>query len=153
MVQVKAEEAGSTSIYEQDYVRWIEQQVELLHEGSLESLDVPNLIDELGDLAINHKHALESNLVVVLKHLLKYHYQPDRRSRSWLSSIREHRRRIRRIILGSPSLRPYAATVFADAYAEGRLQAADETALPAEGFLAAAPWTLEQVLDPDFLPD
>jgi hypothetical protein len=83
------------SLYERDYCLWVEEQARLLRERSLGDLDVVNLIDEIEDLAIDRKHAVTSNLIVVLKHLLKHQFQPRRRSRSRLSSIPEHRRRLR----------------------------------------------------------
>ena len=86
-----------TPLYERDFCRWIDEQVRLLKDDRLEQLDVINLIAEIEDLGIHEKKAVQSDLVVVLKHLLKYQFQPRRRSRSWLSSIAEHRRRLRNI--------------------------------------------------------
>ena len=90
---------------------------------------------------------------MVLKHLLKYQYQPRRRSRSWLSSIVEHRRRLRDDLATSPSLRGYAREQFEQCYQDGRRQALIETGLAEEAIPRAAVCTLEQTLDPDFLPD
>jgi hypothetical protein len=84
----------------------------LLRAGELERLDVGNLVEELEDLSISRKHAVTSALVVVLKHLLKHQYQPRRRSRSWLSTLAEHRRRLRTEFEHAPSLRPYARAQF-----------------------------------------
>ena len=67
----------------------------------------------------HEKKAVKSNLVVVLKHLLKHQFQPRRRSRSWLSSIVEHRRRLRDDLATSPSLRGYAREQFEECYQDG----------------------------------
>jgi hypothetical protein len=88
-----------------------------------------------------------------LTHLLKYQFQPEERSTSWLGSIVEHRRRLRYDFEESPSLRPYAADAFADAYADAREQASAETGRPLRILPRSSPYTLEQVLDPRFLPD
>lgn len=96
---------------------------------------------------------MESSLLVVLKHLLKYQFQPRRRSRSWLSSIAEHRRRLRNDLATSPSLRPYARARFEQCYQDGRHQALVETGLAPTVLPDIAPYTLEQTLDPGFLPD
>jgi Domain of unknown function DUF29 len=142
-----------TPLYERDFCLWVEEQVRLLREGRLEQLDVVNLIDEIEALGIHEKRAVESNLVVVVKHLLKYQFQPRRRSRSWLSSIAEHRRRLRKEFQHAPSLRPYAHEQFEECYQDARRQALIETGL-APGALPSTPlYTLEQALDPDFLPD
>ncbi len=104
-------------------------------------------------MGIHEKKAVKSDLVVVLKHLLKYQFQPRRRSRSWLSSIAEHRRRLRSDLATSPSLRPYARERFEECYQDGRRQALIETGLAEEAMPRTPVYTLEQTLDPDFLPD
>ncbi|MBV8887721.1 MAG: DUF29 family protein, partial [Chroococcidiopsidaceae cyanobacterium CP_BM_RX_35] len=94
-----------TALYDHDFYAWISQQVGLLREGKLDQLDLPNLIEEIEDMGKSQKQALESNLKVVLMHLLKWKVQTDKRSNSWKSTIREHRRRISKQLKDSPSLR------------------------------------------------
>jgi Domain of unknown function DUF29 len=142
-----------TPLYERDFCLWVDEQVRLLREGRLQQLDVINLIDEIESLGIHEKKAVQSNLVVVLKHLLKYQFQPRRRSRSWLSSIAEHRRRLRTDFGTSPSLRPHARAQFEECYQDARRQALIETGLAADALPSTSPYTLEQALDPEFLPD
>jgi len=144
---------GEQSLYERDFNLWVEEQARLLKQGRLEQLDVANLVEEIEDLGTGEKKAVQSNLVVVLKHLLKQRFQPGRRSRSWLSSIAEHRRRLRNDLRSSPSLRPYARDVFEECYQDSRRQALIETGLEPDALPVAPPWSLEQTLDPDFLPD
>jgi Domain of unknown function DUF29 len=143
----------ATPLYERDFCLWVEEQARLLKEGRLEQLDVVNLIDEIESLAISRKHAVTSNLVVILNHLLKHQYQPRRRSRSWLASIAEHRRRLRKEFQHAPSLRGYTREQFEECYRDGRRQALIETGLPENALPSAPTYTLEQTLDPDFLPD
>ena len=147
------EDGPREDLYQRDYFLWVEEQVRLLRAGRLTHLDVLNLIDEVEDLGRSLKSALTSNLFVVLKHLLKHQFQPRRRSRSWLSSIAEHRRRLRNDLRGSPSLRGYARQRFAECYGDAREQARIETGLPAGAFPIEPPFDLNQALDPDFLPD
>lgn len=104
-------------------------------------------------MGIGAKKALKSNLVVLLLHLLKYRFQPRRRSRSWRAGIVEHRQRLRDDFRSSPSLRGYARDMFEEAYADARARALAETGLPVQRFPAEPPFTLEQVLDPKYLPD
>jgi Domain of unknown function DUF29 len=73
-------------LYERDFCLWVEEQARLLREGGLQQLDVANLIDEIEDLGINRKHAVTSNLVVILNHLLKHQFQPRRRGAGWRRS-------------------------------------------------------------------
>ena len=140
-------------LYERDFCLWVEEQVRLLREGALEHLDVANLADEIEDLGIGEKKAVKSNLVVVLMHLLKHQFQPRRRSRSWRASILEHRQRLRDDLRASPSLRNHARAVFEEAYADARARAITETGLAERTFPRTAAYTLDQTLDPDFLPD
>ena len=141
------------SLYERDFCLWVEEQAGLLRQGELERLDIANLVEEIEDLGIGEKKAIKSNLVVVLLHLLKHQFQPRRRSRSWRASILEHRQRLRDDLRTSPSLRGHAQAVFEEAYADARARAATETGLAARTFPAASPYTLDQTLDSDFLPD
>ena len=101
----------------------------------------------------SERRALESNLTVVLLHLLKYKYQPTHRSNSWLSSILEHRLRIKKQLSESPSLKPYLEQVFEECYKDGRLLAAVKTDLPVTNFPTSSPFTTEEALDIDHLPN
>jgi Domain of unknown function DUF29 len=141
------------SLYERDFCLWLEQQAALLREGRFDQLDTANLLEEIEAMGRKDKKAIESNLVVLLTHLLKYQFQPQHRSGGWRGSMVEHRRRLRYDFEESPSLRPHAAEVFARAYADAREQASAETGLPLRSFPKSSPYTLEQTLDPKFLPE
>jgi hypothetical protein len=140
-------------LYERDLHLWLEQQAALLRTGRLDELDVGNLVEEIEAMGRKERRAIKSNLVVLLTHLLKHQFQPDQRSTSWSASIVEHRQRLRDDFEESPSLRPYAAEVFARAYADARERASAETTLPLRTFPKASPYTLDQALDPRFLPE
>jgi hypothetical protein len=140
-------------LYERDFCLWLEQQATLLREGRFDELDLANLIEEIEAMARKDRKAIKSNLTVLLTHLLKYQFQPEQRSSGWRGSILEHRRRLRDDFEESPSLRAHAAEVFASAYADAREQASVETGLPLRTFPSSSPYTLEQTLDPKFLPD
>ena len=141
------------SLYERDFYLWVEQQAMLLREGRLDHLDVANLLDEVESMGRSEKRAIKSNLIVVLVHLLKYQLQPDQRSGSWRGSIVEHRRRLRDDLEDSPSLHGYAREFFHEAYHNAREQASVESGLPLRALPKSSPYTLDQTLDPEFLPD
>ncbi|MGF1518752.1 MAG: DUF29 domain-containing protein [Nodosilinea sp.] len=143
----------SATLYDSDYLRWLAETAERLRSGQLDQIDVLNLTEELDDLGRSEKRAVESNLEVLLRHLLKYQYQGDRRSNSWRFTILEHRDRIAKAFRDSPSLRPYFVSIYADCYTTARKKAAVETGLPLETFPEQVPFSPELVLDPDFLPD
>jgi len=142
-----------TNLYECDFNLWVEATAQLLREERLTELDVVNLLEEVESMGNSDKFALSSDLVVVLLHLLKWQYQPNKRTRSWEKSIAEHRRRIRKIFKSSPSLRNYFQQIFDECYLDARKQAKIETRLPLEHFPVNSPFTSQQVLDEDFLPE
>lgn len=156
MVSSKHPQLKSTenlSLYEQDFYLWIENTVNQLKIGQLLEVDWGNLIEEIESMGRSEKQALESNLIIVLLHLLKYKYQPDKRSNSWLSSIYEHRRRLRKALKSSPSLTPYYTEVLEECYQDARQEAALETGLTLEVFPVVCPFTPEATLDSEFLPN
>ena len=148
----KAAESSSPD-YDEDFCLWAERQATLLRAGDFEALDVENLIEEIEDMPRSDKHAIESNLVVVLKHLLKYTHQPERRSGSWEASILEHRRRIDRYLKTSPSLRRHLQSCFAECYVSARRQAAVETKMGLSVFPEDPEFDLADALDDDFWPE
>ncbi|MEH1871406.1 DUF29 domain-containing protein [Nostoc sp.] len=140
------------SLYEQDFYLWIQTTAELLKQGRLTELDLENLIDEIETMGRSEKRALESNLEVLLMHLLKYQIQTERRSKSWEYTILEHRRRVQKALVESPSLKPHFDQVFEESYQTARRLAVIETGLAIATFPEQSPFTLEQVLDSDFFP-
>ncbi|PZD73976.1 hypothetical protein C1752_01737 [Acaryochloris thomasi RCC1774] len=143
----------TSKLYDQDFAQWIDQTVQLLKEGKLDELDIKNLIEEVESLGRSDKRAMSSNLIIVILHLLKWRYQPEKRSGSWKGSIIEHRRRAKRLLKDSPSLRSYLESEFADCYANARLQAAGETGLDIKAFPVDCPYELEELLIDGFLPE
>ncbi|MEH2002016.1 MAG: DUF29 domain-containing protein [Nostoc sp.] len=144
---------SGSSLYEQDFYLWIQTTAELLKQGRLTELDLENLIEEIETMGRSEKRALESNLEVLLMHLLKYQIQTERRSKSWQYTILEHRRRVQKAFKESPSLKPYFEQVFDESYQTARRLAVIETGLDIATFPEQSPFTLEQVLDSDFLPE
>jgi hypothetical protein len=139
-------------LYDQDYCLWIENTVELLRLGELSKLDIPNLIEEIEDMSKKEKKALESNLEILLMHLLKYKYQPQKITNSWKFTIREHRNRIKKAFKYSPSLKRLFENVFEESYQQARKFTADETGLSIETFPQQCCFSLEEILDENYLP-
>ena len=143
---------NTTNLYDQDYYLWLKYTAQLIKEGKFSDVDVPKLIEELEDMGRSEKRAVKSNLVILLLHLLKYKYQPAKRTNSWKASIREHRRRLRDDFQVSPSLKRYFEEVFDQCYQDGREQAADETGLPLDTFPTESPFTISETLNSNYLP-
>ena len=67
------------SLYDTDYVAWLEEQVAHLRAGRLAALDVENVAEELESLMRSQRQQLENRLEVLILHLLKWDHQPDQR--------------------------------------------------------------------------
>lgn len=141
------------TLYDRDFNLWVNQTVNLLQTGEFNQLDVEHLIEEIQDMGSNRKDALESNLIRVLQHLLKWKYQPQRRSNSWKASITEHSLRINKMLKKSPSLKGYFEQVFSECYGDARLIASQETGLEISIFPVECPFEQVDVLNPQYLPE
>jgi Domain of unknown function DUF29 len=145
--------ATPTSLYERDYYHWLETTAQQLRDGNLAALDIPNLLEEIEDMGRSERRSVYSNLKILLLHLLKYRYQPEMCSNSWLASIVEHRQRINKAFKDSPSLKPHYGEVFAEAYEESRELAAAETGLSIDDFPIDCPFSSEAILRSGYLPE
>jgi hypothetical protein len=141
-----------TSVYETDFHAWTQQQAQFLQEGKWSCLDIPNLVEELESLGKQQRQELRSRLGILLGHLLKWEFQPSHRSKSWLATIREQRRQILLLLKESPSLQPYLQEAIEDGYQSALNLAVSETPLDYEDFPQECPYSLEQILNPEFPP-
>ena len=105
-----------SQLYETDFNLWLEQTVNHLKKGNLEALDLDNLIEEISDMGRNNRREVFVRLKVLLMHLLKWQYQPKKRTNSWINTIDEQREQLELIFRDSPSLKPYLADIFAECY-------------------------------------
>ncbi|MBD2384206.1 DUF29 domain-containing protein [Cylindrospermum sp. FACHB-282] len=144
---------GLSSLYRQDYELWLESTINQLRQHDFDNLDIDLLIEEIEEMGGSLKDALENNLIVILAHLLKWKYQPGHRSGSWRGSIKEHRRRINKSIQKHPSLSRYYETIFEECYPPALDWAVEETGLSQDIFPPQCPFTRQQVIDSQFLPD
>jgi len=142
----------SARLYETDFYGWIQQQAGVLKAGSFASLDLDNLIEEIESMGKSHQRALESRLEILLIHLLKWQYQPTRRTPGWAHTIREQRRRIAGHLKKNPSLAPRIPEVFDEAYDYAVPAASAETGMKETVFPKQCPWSFEQTMDEDFWP-
>lgn len=139
--------------YQTDYYGWTVEQAELLKAGDWQDLDIENLIEEVEAMGRSEKRALESRLIVLTTHLLKWQYQPVRRGKSWELTIKEQRLRIGKILRDNPSLRREVEACFLDVYPFAVIQAVKETGIGEQVFPTDCAWKLEQILNIEFLPD
>src|SRR5919106_4288377 len=126
----------NSELYEQDFFQWTQTTAALIRQGKWHEVDPAYVAEELESLGKRDRRELASRLQVLVMHLLKWHYQPERRSEghSWRSTIRTQRLQLRLLLRDSPSLRPQVPPFVADGYPAARAEACDETGLPETTF-------------------
>lgn len=147
-----------STAYETDFYTWTQEQAERLRQAAEKrpndptGLDWAHLADEVWELGLSLENELYHRYVVLLAHLLKWHFQPRLRGGSWRGTIKEQRRRIARLLRKNPGLKPVRAAEFGEAYGEAFERASDETGLPDGTLPVACPYSPEQAEDPSFWP-
>lgn len=144
----------ATSLYETDLYAWSQRQVELLRAEDFVEVDWNHLIEEIDSLGINQLNEVESRLIKLIMHLLKWHYQPEKRKtgRSWYLTIVHQRVRLERVLGKAPSLRARLPEIIGDVYPSAVKLAAAETRLPRTTFPSQCPYSPTQILDDEFFP-
>jgi Domain of unknown function DUF29 len=137
-------------LYDTDFNLWLETTAQLLRERQLNQIDYDNLIEEIEDMGNSQKDALESNLRILLMHLLKWEFQPEKRSNSWKYTIVEHCLRINKSFKKSPSLKKYFDDVFEESYQDARILASSETGISKDNFPVECPFAKENVLNSEY---
>lgn len=144
-----------TITYETDFAAWAAEQAGLLRAGLVNSIDFKNLAEEIEDMGRSTQRALENRLTVLICHLLKWKFQPERQGNSWLATIKEQRLRVKKLLTESPSLKSKLENdeFQADVWAYAVTAAVRETDLSPDTFPETAIWPMATVLQEDFLPE
>lgn len=144
---------SKTTLYNRDFLVWTQQQAECLKKGRWAELDVEHLVEELEALGRSEQKELGSYLQVLLMHLLKCQYQPERKTKSWVNTISNCRNQIQDCLEDTPSLQRFLENRewIQKYYRRARRDAANETQKPIETFPLECPFTIEQLLDPEFI--
>ena len=142
-----------SSLYDIDYNRWALEQAAALKAGRFQELDLIHLVEEIEDMSKRQRHAIKSQLIRLLFHLLKWQYQPTQRSANWVSSIQDARTEIDLIIEDSPSLQGYPTEVLESAYQKAWRKDPENPAIDPAQFPPTCPWTAAQVLADEFWPE
>ncbi|NCJ05246.1 DUF29 family protein [Synechococcales cyanobacterium C] len=141
------------NLYETDFYAWTLEQSKLLKEGDFKHLDLVNLVEEIESLGKQQRQELRSRLGVLIGHLLKWDYQPEKRSKSWRVTIREQRREILQLLKENPSLKPYLEEAITQAHESGLDLVVKETPLDYRDLPEHCPYTLDELFDPGFPTD
>ena len=138
--------------YDDDFVVWAEHQITLIRERQFAQLDIDNLLDELEFIVSSRKNAMKGRLRVLILHLLKCEYQPEKRSGSGVSTIVTQRREIEELIEENPSFERLLVSLAEPQFRKAVNDAVLETKLPRSAFPSALPYSPEQLLDHSFIP-
>jgi hypothetical protein len=132
--------------YNDDYAGWIEDTALAIEQGRFSEIDRAALAAEVRDLGKSERRELKSALEVLITHMLKTRYQPEKQTRSWALIIKVQRDDIADVLEESPSLRRELPALMEKAYRKARLRAADETGFEVEKFPELCEWTVAEVL-------
>lgn len=154
-------DADLERLYEEDFYAWTRAQAKALRQLARTRPNAPvdwkHLVEEVEDLGRSELHAVQSLLETVIEHLLKLQVSPaEEPRRGWMLTVRRARRELARRL--TPSLRRRLARDLPDHWQAGREAARFALELYGEHEAAArlperCPWTLAQLLDPDFWPE
>ena len=141
------------SLYERDFYQWGLYNAELLRQGRFSEIDVENIAEEIESLSKRDKRELRNRLKVLIMHLLKWQYQPKKRSKSWIRTISTQRSEIKVVLKDSPSLKHNIEIIINEAFEDSHLLFEGETGISKATLPETCPYTFEQLSDYDFLPE
>ncbi|MBE7183042.1 MAG: DUF29 domain-containing protein [Methylobacterium mesophilicum] len=148
----KVERIARLTPYEQDIARWSDEQASLIRAGRFDAVDRENIAEEIESLGRSDRREIRSRIGVILLHLLKWEFQPEKRKVGWRFTLREQRHQLEIIFEESPSLVAFARDVFERDYELAQTKAMDETGLPSTGVPQNCPYPFSNILDSDFFP-
>ncbi|MGE0037363.1 MAG: DUF29 domain-containing protein [Xanthobacteraceae bacterium] len=146
---VPAAEPASRA-YERDFYTWSQEQARLVREGRWDAVDRENVAEEIESLGRTEFAKLESALRVLLVHILKWDHQPQRRSKSWIISIKDQRIAFERVLQDNPGLKSRQDEVLVRAYERARLQAAEQTGLDEDRFPETCAYSWDDIAGRSF---
>ena len=140
--------------YETDVVAWACEQARLIRAGRFDLLDLEHIAEEIEDVGKSEQRELANRMAVLLAHLLKWQFQPERQGNSWRKTIGEQRKRVLLRLEKTPSLNACLndADWWGDAWADARMMAEKETGIGFDRFPDACPWSSDEVLGEGWLP-
>lgn len=139
-------EKSELSLYEKDPYAWLSLQANYLKNKQFELLETDLLEEELLEMGESYAKELESNLVILFCHLLKWEFQPFKRTNSWILSIIEHKKRVLKRLAKTPSLKYRLFDIAEEAWPLGRIKASNETGLDTDVFPKKINFCLKEFL-------
>ncbi|MFN6034397.1 MAG: DUF29 domain-containing protein [Dolichospermum sp.] len=141
-------------IYEQDYTEWLDITLNQLQNRDLENVDWEHLIEEITSLGNEQRRKVESYLLRLLIHLLLYNYwssEKDWSGRGWEKEIDNFRLELD-LLLESKVLYNHCVKILDKIYIKARNNAIRKSELSPEIFPENCPYSLTEILNPEWLP-
>ena len=142
----------TAELYDADFAEWTRRNAELLRSGRSSEADLEHIAEEIEDMGKREQRSLHNRLVRLIEHLLKWQFQPERRGSSWTRTIVMQRIGILRLLKENPSFRPALPEVIAAAYEDAVNVVRAVTKQPHARFPESCPFTIEQLLDKEYVP-
>jgi hypothetical protein len=145
----------SKSLYETDYMLWLETTLEQIKHRQVEQLDWDNLAEEIEGLSIELRHKVDSYLKQLFIHLLLYQYWTSEREfcgEGWQDELDNFRDELD-TLFESKTLYNFFLTRIDLIYPKARKRAIKKTGLPAKVFPEQCPFSVSELLDSDFYPE
>jgi hypothetical protein len=141
--------------YESDVIAWANEQAAFIRSGQFELLDLEHIADEIADVGKSERRELRNRMAVLLAHLLKWQFQPERRGNSWQRTIKTQRKEVAECIADTPSLKVDVANSewWEKVWADTLILATKETGFDFEAFPEECPWEYHEIVDVDFWPE
>jgi len=139
-------------LYEIDDSQWLGETVSLLRNHQFSQLDLEHLIEELEDLGKEKKNAVASLLEQVIRHLLLLQYwtkEAEYNTIHWQEEIYNFRTQLGRKMTANLHnyLEEELNSIYQDALGFVKIKTVNTVIFPSQ-----CPYSLEQLLDRDWLP-
>lgn len=140
--------------YETDVVAWANEQAAHIRAGRFDQLDLLHIAEEIEDVGKSEQRELASRMSVLLMHLLKWQFQPKKRTNSWTATVKTQRRLLVRRLKKTPSLSPMLNDQewIDEMWLDATTAAEKEIGIDQGTFPEICPWAMADVLADGWLP-
>ncbi|MEM9274042.1 MAG: DUF29 domain-containing protein [Cyanobacteria bacterium P01_F01_bin.143] len=135
-------------LYDRDFNLWVEEMTIALRNRDIQTMDWPNLLEEIEDMGKSEKRSLESYLERLVEHILKLKYwdaEKERNDKHWQVEVVNFRNRIFRLLDRSPSLKNYMQNIYPKIFNDAVSAQQIEFTIPEDSFIE-----LKQILKKDY---
>ncbi|MEB3310960.1 MAG: DUF29 domain-containing protein [Snowella sp.] len=153
--ELRSQCSNHGTLYETDYMLWLETTLEQIKHRQIDQLDWDNLAEEIEGLKIELRHKVDTYLRQLLIHLLLYQYWTTEREKEgsdWWDKIYDLREELANLLEVSKTLYNYFIDRIDVIYPRARKSVILKTDLSV--ILAEqCPFSASELLDLDFYPE